>query len=260
MLQEERYERILALLREKRHLTLQNVLDTLPVSSSTARRDFRTLVERNLAKRSRGGISVPTGDSDHGNIPFELRSVTYAEEKEKLALAAVPLLHPHDTIYMDGGTTTLQLARRLPNFPLTVITNSLPHITVMVDSHRDNSNLEIYTAGGYVYPAWNVNLGPQTRYCLSQYHAQCAFLSARGIDESGVYNHNELVVEVERTMIENADRVVFLMDHSKIGERSLSFVCELNRIDSFITSSHTKNKSLLNTIRAAGVHVIEVDT
>ncbi len=258
MLQEERYEKILSLLTDKKHLTVDETQHSLRISSSTVRRDFRTLVERNLVKRSRGGISLLTVGREDGNLPFELRKVTHVKEKEKLAKTAVSLLRPHDTLFLDGGTTTLQMARFLPNCPLTVVTNSLPHVSVIIENHPGNSQLEIYTAGGIVYVPWNVNLGPQARYCISQYHAQYAFLSGRGIDGSGTYNHNELVVETERTMMANADKVVFIMDHSKIGTRAMNFLCGLDEIDILITSSLCKDHALLKKFEDAGIELIVV--
>lgn len=259
MLQEERYEKILSLLTDRKHLTVEQTQKTLRISPSTVRRDFRTLVERNLAKRSRGGISLITVGREDGNLPFELRKVTYVKEKERLARTAASLLRPHDTLFIDGGTTTLQMARCLPNYPLTVVTNSLPHVSVMIENHPGNSQLEIYTAGGIVYVPWHVNLGPQARYCISQYHAQYAFLSGRGIDESGTYNHNELVVETERTMMANADKVIFIMDHSKVGTRAMSFLCGLDEIDILITSTLCTDTSLLNKFRDAHIEVIQVE-
>ncbi len=259
MLQEERYEKILNLLSDRNHLTVDNVKESLGISPSTVRRDFRTLVERNLVKRSRGGISQLTSGKEDGNMPFELRQITHADEKQLLAKQAVSLLQPNDTLFIDGGTTTLQMIRYLPHFPLTVVSNSLPHVSAMIENRSKNPQLEIYTAGGYVYVPWHVNLGPQTRYCLSQYHAKYAFLSGRGIDEIGAYNHNELVVETERTMMANADKVVFIMDHSKIGQRSMSFLCTLNEIDILITSTNCINRSLLDKLNEAKVKVIIVD-
>lgn len=259
MLQEERYEKILSLLTDKKHLTVEQTQKSLRISSSTVRRDFRTLVERNLVKRSRGGISLTSIGREDGNLPFELRKVTYVKEKEQLARAAASLLRPRDTLFIDGGTTTLQMARCLPNYPLTVVTNSLPHVSVMIENHPGNPQLEIYTAGGIVYVPWHVNLGPQARYCISQYHAQYAFLSCRGIDESGTYNHNELVVETERTMMANADKVVFIMDHSKVGTRAMSFLCGLDEIDILITSSLVQDKTLLKKFEDAKIELIVVD-
>jgi DeoR/GlpR family transcriptional regulator of sugar metabolism len=259
VLQEERYEKILNLLSGKNHLTVENVKEFLGISPSTVRRDFRTLVERNLVKRSRGGISLLTCGKEDGNMPFELRQITHADEKQLLAKKAISLLEPNDTLFIDGGTTTLQMTRYLPNFPLTVVSNSLPHVSAMIEHRSRNSQLEIYTAGGYVYVPWHVNLGPQTRYCLSQYHAKYAFLSGRGMDEVGTYNHNEMVVETERTMMANADKVVFIMDHSKIGQRSMSFLCALDEIDILITSSNSINRGLLDKLHESKVKVVTVD-
>ncbi|MBD3266919.1 DeoR family transcriptional regulator [bacterium] len=259
MLQEERYETILALLKEKKHIKIEDVQKRLAVSLSTIRRDFRALVERKLARRSHGGLSLFTSDRNDGNLPFELRKVTHAEEKDRIAIAAASLIEPHQTLYIDGGTTTLQLVKHLPKIPMTVVTNSLPHVMLLVESHRDNPDLEIYSAGGYVYATWNVNLGPQARYCLSQYHAHYAFLSCRGIDKHGVYNHNELIVEIERTMIENSDRTVLLMDHSKVGARSMSFLCAIEEVDTLITRNNPSQKTFFKTLKDKGVNVIQLD-
>jgi DeoR/GlpR family transcriptional regulator of sugar metabolism len=260
MLQEERYESILALLEQKKHLTIEQLLDEVPVSLSTIRRDVRALVERSMVKRSRGGISLLVQRKDNGNIPFELRQITNARGKEAIAKKAVTLIKSNDTIYLDGGTTTLQMARFLPKVPLTVITNSLPHVMLILEHHRDNPNLEIYTAGGYVYQPWNVNLGPQARYCLSQYHADLAFLSCRGVDDTGAYNHNEMVVEIERVMIKNSDHIVFLVDHTKLGERSMSFLCELSEINTIITDNLKIHKSLMAKCKENNIRVLETNT
>lgn len=259
MLQEERYEKILALLTERKHLTIDESIEVLNISPSTVRRDFRTLVERNLVKRSRGGISLFINEGNDGNLPFELRKITHVKEKELLGKAAASLLQPNDILFIDGGTTTLQMARCLPNIRLTIITNSLPHVSVLIQNQYDKSQREVYTAGGYVYAPWHVNLGPQARYCISQYHAKYAFLSGRGIDETGVYNHNEMVVETERSMIANADKVVFIMDRSKLGARSMSFLCGLDEIDVLITAKTNKNPHLFEKFASAGMEVILVD-
>jgi DeoR/GlpR family transcriptional regulator of sugar metabolism len=259
MLQEERYEKILNLLSERKHLTVEEVRDVLEISFSTVRRDFRTLVERKLVLRSRGGISLIGNTSDDGNTPFELRQVTCVNEKETLARHAVSMLKPHDTFFLDGGTTTLQMTKMLPNFPLTIVTNSMPHVSSIIQHQPSTTQYEIYTAGGYVYVPWHVNLGPQARYCLSQYHANMAFLSCKGIDELGTYNHNEMVVEIERTMIQNADNVVFLIDNSKLGKRSISFLCELNQINTLITTNIQNTTNLLTHCKQANVNVVSLD-
>ncbi|MBN2329487.1 MAG: DeoR/GlpR transcriptional regulator [Candidatus Omnitrophica bacterium] len=259
MLQEERYEKILSILSEKKHVTIEQIQKTLQISLSTVRRDFRTLVERDLAIRSRGGISCRTVNRENDYFPFELRRITHVKEKEKLAHAAASLLNPNDTFFIDGGTTTLHLVRCLPNYPLTAVTNSLPHVSAMIENHFRNAHLEIYSAGGMVYAPWKVNLGPQARYCLSQYHAQYAFLSCRGIDASGTYNHNELVVETERTMMANADKVVFIVDHSKIGTRAMSFLCDLDEIDILITSKRSADLEIIKTFQEHSMEIMFVN-
>lgn len=258
MVKEQRYNTILSELETREHLSVDEAIELLGVSRSTVCRYFNDLAERQVAVRSHGGISV-VKNNNYRQLPYELRHSQNLHEKQLLAKEAVKLINDRDTIFLDGGTTTLQMASMLPAISTTVVTNSLHHASTIIEKQMSTVPIEVFIAGGYVYAPWHVNIGPQTQYCLQQYHANVAFMSAKGMDASGTYNHNEMIVESERTMIANADKVVFVADGSKIGEKSAFFLCDFKQIDILITSENQRNEKILEEIREQGVKVITVD-
>lgn len=256
-MQQERLDRILALLEEKPFLTVTEAAEILAASPATIRRDFNLLAEQQRLERARGGVvrsRQPLGELP----PFAVRQVRLTGEKAALARKAVELLAPHDVVMVDGGTTTFHLTTCLPGFPLQIITNSLRLASTLAEKSLGESPVETYLTGGYLYPQSGLLVGPQAAKTLTQYHANWAFLSAGGVNEQGVFNAPEHVIEAERTMIEHADRVVVLADQTKIGARSMCWLCPLDRIHVLITIEWPGNQETIEHIRAAGVQVIEV--
>lgn len=257
MLQEQRYDHILTALTEHGYLTMDHVAELFGVSIATARRDFIELEKRDLVERTRGGIRLKREKRGDRLPPMDIRDTRNVLAKEAIARRAASLIRPEDVIIIDGGTTTLHLARSLPDYSLTVITNSLPHAMAINESHSD-SNIEIVTTGGTLHSTWSMSYGPQAIACLSEFHSHWAFLSGQGINQDGLFNPNQMVVEVERTMVSCADKIVVLADHTKIGTKSMSRVCVLDKIDILITDRWPENQTHLETFREKGIEVIVV--
>ena len=256
-MQQERLDRILSLLEEKPFLTVTEASELLSASPATVRRDFNLLAQQHRLGRARGGVvrsRQPLGELP----PFAVRQVRLTEEKAALARRAVELLSPHDVVMVDGGTTTFHLTTCLPAFPLQIITNSLRLASTLAEKSLSESPVETYVTGGYLYPQSGLLVGPQAAKTLTQYHANWAFLSAGGVNEQGVFNAPEHVIEAERTMIEHSDRVVVLADQTKIGARSMCWLCPLTRIDMLITIAWPGNEKIIEQIEVAGVNVVQV--
>src|SRR5207245_192082 len=128
------------------------------------RRDVAYWQERGLLKRIHGG-AMYTGDSA-ALPPLEERSGKRLAEKQAMARAAAERIHDGDSILIDGGTTTLELARLLVDRPLQVVTNSLP-IAQLFSSGRAT---DLIVLGGYVYPRTGVALGPLLVRMLDDVH------------------------------------------------------------------------------------------
>jgi len=225
MLSSDRRIRLLELIRIKGFATLPDLTERLGVSESTIRRDLNVLESEGSAKRTHGGV-IYTGPSP--KLPhFEGWQRRNWDRKKAVAIAAAELVQPGETILLDGGSTTYELAQRLLNRSLQVITNSLPVANLF---SRDES-ADLVLVGGVVQDKTGVTLGPHATAMLKTIRCRQAFISGAGITEAGLFNSNMLLVETERAMMNCADTTTVVADSSKFGQTSLSHVCELSALD-----------------------------
>lgn len=225
MLVQERRQRVLDLVNRKGFVTLADLAKALKVSESTLRRDLDHWDEQGMLKRIHGG-AMYTGDGS--TLPaLEERSTSQIAEKRAIARTAVARIYDGDAVLLDGGTTTLEVARLLVGRRLQIVTNSLPIANLFASNHET----DLVMLGGYVYPKTGVALGPLTVHMMEDIHVHQTILSVGGITAKGLFNSNLLLAETERQMMRCADEVVVVADHTKIGRQALAFLCELSTID-----------------------------
>jgi DeoR/GlpR family transcriptional regulator of sugar metabolism len=225
---EERRQKVIDLVSERGFVALGDLAKELQTSESTIRRDLDYLDEHGFVKRTHGGAVYLT---EAAGLPaLEERSQRELEEKRQIAEAAARRIRDGDAILLDGGTTTLEVARFLVGRPLQIVTNSLPIANLFASSRET----DLVILGGYVYPKTGVALGPLTVKMMDDVHVQQTILSVGGITAKGLFNSNLLLVETERAMMRCADEVVVVADHTKIGRQALAFLCELSAIDTLI--------------------------
>lgn len=249
MLVEERRQHVLDLIARQGFVSLTDLARTLGVSESTLRRDLGYWQERGQLKRIHGGAMF-AGDSAT-LPPLEERTEKQLDEKRAIARAAVGNIRDGDAILLDGGTTTIEVARLLVGRPLQVVTNSLPIAQILSGSRET----DLVMLGGYVYPKTGVALGPMLIRMLDDVHVQQMLMSCSGITPKGLFNSNVLLVEAERRMMRCADEVVLLADHTKFGRQALAHLCELGAIDTLITDAATPTEQR-RLADEAGVRVI----
>jgi DeoR/GlpR family transcriptional regulator of sugar metabolism len=231
VLVEERRNRILELVRARGFASLPELATDLQVSESTIRRDLDFLEENGSARRTHGGVFY-TGSAP--KLPhFEERQPAQWEKKRAIAAEAARLVEDGDTVLLDGGSTTYEVARLLVGRPLQVVTNSLP----VANLFASNSVTDLVLVGGYVYPRTGVSLGPYANEMLSRISVRRTVLSVAGINELGFYNSNLLLVETERVMMDAADQVIVVADSTKFGRRSLAHLAELRRADYLVVDA-----------------------
>lgn len=228
MLVEERRQKVLDLVSRQGFIALADLAQEVQVSESTLRRDLDYWHQQGILKRTHGG-AIFVGDS-LGLPALEERTSRQIEEKRAIAQAAAAQVRDGDAILLDGGTTTLEVARLLVGRPLQIVTNSLP-IANLFASDRET---DLVMLGGYVYPKTGVALGPLTVRMMEDIHVHQTILSVGGITSRGLFNSNLLLVETERRMMRCADEVVVVADHTKLGRQALAFLCELSAIDTLI--------------------------
>jgi DeoR/GlpR family transcriptional regulator of sugar metabolism len=248
MLPESRRRQLLDLISRQGFATLDELVKSLGVSESTVRRDLESLDLAGSIKRTHGG-AVYSGEV-RAMPAFDERTQTAAAEKAAIGRATADLLEDGDTVLLDGGTTTLEIARALIGRRIQVVTNSLPIAQLVASSQQT----DLILIGGYVYPRTGVALGPLAIATMQGIRVRKAILGAGGIMPDGVYNSNLLLVETERQMMACGQEVVIVADSSKFGRLALSKLCGLDEVARLVSDSRMPAEYRA-TLEAAGVVV-----
>jgi len=245
----ERRSRLLDLIRLRGFAGIEELVRELGVSESTVRRDLDALEEKGAARRTHGGVLYA------GGLPrlaeFDDRQPAHWGAKRAIAARAADLIGDGETVLLDGGTTTYEVARLLVGRPLQVVTNSLPVANLFASEART----DLVLLGGYVSPRSGVCLGPYANELLGRLHVTTTVLSAAGIDTDGLFNAHLLLAETEQAMLKAAGRVIVVADSSKFGQKSLTLVSALDAIDVFV-SDDGLSAAWRETIAAAGATLL----
>ncbi|NOX54154.1 MAG: DeoR/GlpR transcriptional regulator [Planctomycetes bacterium] len=244
MLLDQRRERILQLVESKGFASLQELVEETGVSESTVRRDLEYLEGIRQIRRTRGGAAY-VGES---LTAFEERRTRALPQKQRIAKQVAEMVEPGEAILLDGGTTTLEVARQLVGKSLQVVTNSLPVVNLLVNQPQ----IELIVIGGYLYPKTGVALGPHAEAMLESIHVRRLIMSVGGITERGLFNSNSLLVETERRMMHAAEEVVVVADSSKFGHSALVHLCPLEAVDQMVVDSGISD-TWQQRVREAGV-------
>jgi DeoR/GlpR family transcriptional regulator of sugar metabolism len=246
MLLDERRDIILKAIEQQGFVSLMELAERLEASESTVRRDLEYLDRIGQIRRTRGGAAYV---GEHISA-FEERSARDLGQKQRVAQAAANLIESGEAVMLDGGTTTLEVARKLIGKSLQVVTNSLPIVNLLVNQPL----IELIVIGGYLYPKTGVFLGPLAVSCLEKLHVRRLIMSVGGITERGLYNSNALLVETERKMIEAAEEVVVVSDSGKLGHSALAHLCPLDTVDQLVVDADI-SPEWKQTIQKAGVEL-----
>jgi DeoR/GlpR family transcriptional regulator of sugar metabolism len=231
MLAETRRRQLLERIQLRGFATLEELVRGLGVSESTVRRDLEALDLSGAIKRTHGG-AICSGDL-RAMPALDDRASAQAVEKQAIGRAAANEIEDGETVLLDGGTTTLEVARALVGRAIQVVTNSLPIASKETD---------LILIGGYIYPRTGVAMGPLSIASLEGIRVRKSILGAGGIVAEGVFNSNSLLVETERRMMECGQEVILVADSSKFGRLALSKLCGLEEIDLLITDPAIKDE------------------
>jgi DeoR family fructose operon transcriptional repressor len=233
MLAETRRRTLLDLVARQGFATLDELVRALGVSESTVRRDLEALDLAGSVKRTHGG-AVYAGEV-RAMPALEDRVAACHEEKVAIGRAAAALIEDGESVLLDGGTTTLEVARALAGAgrSLQVVTNSLPIAQILTASKA----VDLILIGGYVYPRTGVALGPLAVATMQGIRVRKAVLGAGGVVAEGVYNSNLLLVETERQMMSCGQEVVIVADHTKFGKLALARLCGLDEVHRLVTDT-----------------------
>lgn len=251
MYSEERKKKILDYIQKYGKASVQELTEVFQVSESTVRRDLKELEDAKLLKRAHGGaLSLQ-------NVKFEPtlgeKKVTLLKEKHAIAKKAAELIEEGDTILLDAGTTTFELAKELKVFSkLTVITNDI-NISQELLSYP---GIEVMVVGGMLRKETLAMVGPVAEQALGMIRVDKLFLATNGLDlEAGLTTPNLIEAATKRKMIKIAKQVILLADHSKVGKVSQARVADIDEIDQVILDNAVDDEDILNQLKTTGISV-----
>jgi DeoR/GlpR family transcriptional regulator of sugar metabolism len=216
--------------------TYQDLAALLGVSEMTIRRDVDKLVKKRGLIKIFGGLQTAHAPDNLYESPIQPRAQIHRAEKEQIARVAIQQIKPHQTIFLDGSTTCIALARRVAKemSGLTVVTHSA---LVSLELGQSTSNT-IFHLGGQFDPASACCCGPTTEESSKRFFVDVAFFSTKGfLPDEGTFESSLATLRIKQIVAEQAARVILIVDHSKFGERALCKVLDIGQIHEVITDA-----------------------
>lgn len=231
MLVAERHQKIIELVNEEKSVRVTELSQLFSKTEETIRRDLEKLAKQGKLIRSHGG-AITIGDSDHSEVSYVERELINAKEKRQIAVEAVKHVVEGDKIILDASTTAWYMAIELPNITITVLTNSIKVATEL--SWKDK--ITVISTGGLLRYESLSFIGPLAESSLETYHVNKAFISCKGFHlDYGMSEANEQQALVKKMMINKADTVYIMVDHSKFGSQSFTRFSSLDQVNFVIT-------------------------
>ncbi|MER5805864.1 DeoR/GlpR family DNA-binding transcription regulator [Streptomyces mirabilis] len=229
----ERQQEILRLARDGGRVDVLSLAEEFQVTAETIRRDLKTLDRAGLLRRVHGG-AIPAGRLDFEPDLAE-RESTAADEKDRIAQAAVAELPDQGTMILDAGSTVARLAGDLPlEATLTVVTHSLPIAARLAD----HPGIQLHLVGGRVRHRTRAAVDAWALRAYAEIRADVLFVAANGFSaEHGLTTPDLAEAAVKRAAIRAARRVVLLADSSKHGQEHFARFGDLSDVDLLITDS-----------------------
>ncbi len=246
----ERRERLKQIVKSRHAVRVEDLKSELGVSTATIRRDLDELEEAGELRRVHGGaVSI---DVHPIEARFEAKAAKYTPEKQRIAARAVEFVDPDSTIYLDAGSTCLELARLLAHrTDITVVTNSLPAIVELA-----GQGPRLVVIGGELRPLSQAIVGPLSTPLLDELYVDRAFMGTFGLSlEAGLTTTDPAEAFTKERALTRAREVMLLVDGSKIGTRSFAHAGRLDQIDVVITDAEL-DEDAATTFEKAGVRVL----
>lgn len=250
MIPAERQHFILSCLADRDVMSITELTERLGVSHMTVRRDIQHLEKTGRVMSVTGGVKLPE------RLDFEpshlVKAGIRAEAKGAIGRAAARMIPAKAVIYLDAGTTTLQIAHLIADRPdLTVVTNDF----VIAAFLAANAACALYHTGGLVERENQSCVGDATAEAIARFNFDIAFISASSWSIAGVTSPSESKRPVKRAAVRNARKSVFVTDSSKYGVVGAFNILGLDAFDAVITDTSIE-ASVIAAIEHLGVEVV----
>ncbi|KQO64406.1 DeoR/GlpR family DNA-binding transcription regulator [Curtobacterium sp. Leaf261] len=259
MTPQQRLNALLELVSERGNVSIAEISDLLDISPATARRDLTTLAEQRLVTRTHGGAAaLGTGYE----LPLQYKIARQADAKVAIARAVSRLVHPGDTVGVNGGTTTTEVARELGKserfiradgeYGITIVTNAL-NIGYELSVR---ANVKIVVTGGVARRQSYELVGALVSNTLAEFALDVVVLGVDGLSARyGATTVHEGEAEVSRHFASVGARVIVAADSTKLERATFARICPLDRIDVLVTDQPVPS-TFAAELAAAGVELV----
>lgn len=250
-----RQEQILEWLERVGVGSYQELADCLRVSTMTVRRAVDELNSRGLVIKTLGGVQRADAPTYLMETAIQGRMAKQRLEKLAIAKAAIELIGDQQTLFMDGSTTCLELAKLIARRMrgLTLITNSA--LTTMELGRNRNNN--VIGIGGEFDPNSCCYVGASAEDAAERFYVDTAFISTMGfLPSEGTFESTVANFRVKQMLTRRSRRVVLLVDHSKFGQRALARVLDADEIDCVVTDEATPEDYLSHLAERGAEYLI----
>ncbi|MGP9791592.1 DeoR/GlpR family DNA-binding transcription regulator [Roseinatronobacter sp. NSM] len=256
MWQEERRQRLRALLATFGGISVDRVTEEFGVSRETIRRDLLEMEQDGELKRVRGG-AIP--HTEQREPPYAERQTVRLREKRQIAATAAGLVESGQTLFLDAGSTTAILSERLSQLSgLTIITNSVDVASRIgtPDSTQDRRN-KVVLIGGRFAAQPPATFGASAINEIMRYHADVAFVSPFGLDaRAGASSYDPDEAEIARAMVVCSKKTILLADYSKLGVVSRVSYCTIDALDTIVLDHSARTHAEITNFKKAKADII----
>ena len=216
---------------EHKNASLDTLCEKFNVSKNTIRRDVDILLKRGSIMKVYGGVAALETPQTLPLLSYEERGGRFPDEKKEICRRAAELVAEDDTIYIDTGTTCLNLVDFIADKHCTILTNSL----LIFNKAASYPNLDIISVPGKLNRKTLSFTGPDINDYLQTYNISMAFMACTGVTmKSGLTNASAEEYITKKAIAENANSMILLADHSKFGRISLMTYSSIEKM--FATS------------------------
>jgi DeoR family transcriptional regulator, ulaG and ulaABCDEF operon transcriptional repressor len=255
MHERERWQLILARLREKGIVRVADLVDVTGASVATLRRDLAKLEDTGQLRRVHGGAeSVASGQTPLTAPSFDASQTLNADLKRAVAQGAAALCQDGASIILNAGSTTWFMAQQLRRHRMQVLTNSFPIAQELI-AHSMN---RVVLPGGELYREAGIILSPFDEDAIQHFAASMMFMSCYSITPLGVIESDPLIARAEAKLLSRTERLIVVADSSKFEARGNMVVCPLSRVSTLVTDTGAP-PHMLDHLRQLGVEVILID-
>jgi DeoR family fructose operon transcriptional repressor len=251
-LQIEKQKEILDYVNENKQASVKELSKATGLSEVTVRKYLQPLESKGLLIKTHGGV-ISKKSALNYEVPYSEKETVNMEEKQRIGAAAAKLVCDGDVILLDSGSTTLQIAKEIKNQDITVITNDIK----IAYELSGKPNVKLFVTGGMLRSTVFTLVGSDAESYLRRLHVNKTFLGADAVHLDSLVTNNAMEdAEIKKLMIQAADQVILVADHSKFDKKCFLDICSFSDIDVVVTDQigpEYRKAFLQNSIKVVAV-------